>query len=243
VAKSCANGGKMISDEDRVKIVERIRAENEIRRELADCDADGKKSRWFWIESKLGLLVIGALLTGVLVPTFQATQETIKWARQNRYDNLKYRIEAARSAMKELTITHAYVAEACERVKVFTVYKSEDDKNKEEYKSQFLEMHNRRFQQNARFVGTLGLIDEKDREVIQNLFNDYLSSVQQLVTTLEMIAGAQIRSRKDADSNNIEKLKKAEGSLSKDVDTFYERTLKMLTMYLHRLEVQSENYF
>lgn len=232
----------MISDKDRAKIVERIRAENEIRKELAESEEDGKKNRWAWVESKLSILIIGAILTGVLIPTFQVTQETIKWTRQNRYDNLKYRIDSARSAMKELTITHAFVAEAFERVKIVSADDS-GSKDREEYKSQIVEMHNRRFQQNAKFVGALGLIEENDREVIQQSFNEYLSSVQQLVSVFEAIAETKMKYRTDSNANNEVKFQKAQDSLSKDVDKYYEQTLGMLKNYLHRLEVQSEKYF
>jgi hypothetical protein len=233
----------MISDEDRVKIAERIRAENEIRKELAESEADKKASRWSWIENKLSLMVIGAILTGILVPTFQATQESIKWARQNQYDNLKYRIEAARSAMKELTITHAFVAEAFERLRVLGAYGSKKGADREKYEPPIVEMHNRRFQQNARFVGALGLIDEKDREVIQICFNDYLSAVQQLVAIFEAIADEKLRAGDGSNAKEVDRLQKAQGSLSQDVDKQYERTLKMLNAYLHRLEVQSEKYY
>lgn len=229
----------MIADEDRAKIVERIRAENEIRKELAESE-DGKKNRCSWLESKFSLLIIGAILTGVLIPTFQATQETIKWSRQNRYDNLKYRLDSARAAMKELTITHAFVAEAFERLK--TVDSGNSDALKK-YKAQTVEMHNRRFRQNATFVGMLGLIEEKDRDVIQESFNEYLSSVQQLFSVFEAIAETRMRYRTGINANDEAKLQKAQDSLSKDVDKRYEQTLGMLKNYLHRLEVQSEKYF
>lgn len=232
----------MISDEDRAKIVERIKAENEIRKELAESEG-GKKNRCSWLESKFSLLIIGAILTGVLIPTFQATQETIKWSRQNRYDNLKYRLDSARSAMKELTITHAFVAEAFERVKTVSADDSGNSDAIKKYKAQTVEMHNRRFRQNATFVGALGLIEEKDRDVIQDSFNEYLSSVQQLLSVCEAIAETRMRYRTGRNADDEAKLQKAQDSLSKDADKRYEQTLGMLKNYLHRLEVQSEKYF
>ncbi|MEQ1558164.1 MAG: hypothetical protein ABL933_04405 [Methyloglobulus sp.] len=231
----------MISNEDRAKIVERIRAENEIRKELAESE-DGKKNRCSWLESKFSLLIIGAILTGVLIPTFQATQETIKWSRQNRYDNLKYRLDSARVAMKELTITHAFVAEAFERVKIVGLDDSGNSSAIKQYMTQTVEMDNRRFRQNALFVGALGLIDEKDRDVIQDSFNEYLSSVQQLLFVCEAIAEKKLiyKTSRDKDEENLQK---AQASLSKGADKLYEQTLLMLKNYLHRLEVQSEKYF
>jgi hypothetical protein len=232
----------VIPEVERTKIVERLRAENEIRKELSESEGVNK-SRWSWIESKLGLLIIGAVLTGVLIPTFQATQETFKWYRQNKYDNLKYRLDSARLAMKELTITHAFVAEAFERTKTVSVDDSKNGDSMKKYKAQTTEMNNRRFRQNAAFVGALGLIEEKDRDVVQELFNQYLSSVQQLLFVCESIAEIRMRYQSGSKAGDEGKLQKAQESLSKDTDMRYEQTLGMLKNYLHRLEVQSEKYF
>jgi hypothetical protein len=57
----------MLSEEEKVRIVERIEFENQIRQELGT----GKKEeaigkRWAWLESPLSLLIIGAFLSGIL---------------------------------------------------------------------------------------------------------------------------------------------------------------------------------
>lgn len=221
-----------MSDDDRERIVDRLRLESEVRKQLESEAVGIKKDRWAWMESKLGLLLIGAVLTGILIPLFQATQETIRWTRQNRYDNLKYRLESTRSAMRELTLTHTFVAEAYERTKA-VVGKSSTTKEKQaNYESQVLEMQNRRFQQNAKFIGTLALLDETAREPIRLAFNDYLSSVQQYMQVLEAPRSVTGDRREEALV-----------SLAKDVDANYEQTLEMLKNYLRELEVQSEKYY
>lgn len=233
----------MITDDDRERIIERIRVESEVRKQLANDEAATKPSRWAWVESKLGLLIIGVVLTGVLIPLFQATQETIRWSRQNRYDNLKYRVESARSATKELTVTHAFVAEAFERARVVSGESPIREEARQNYKGQVLEMQNRRFQQNAKFVGTLELLDETTRESITKAFNVYLSSVQQFMQVLEIIAQPNATVNGAPDDQSGRKREVALTSLAKDVDENYERILAMLKMYLHGLEVQSEKYF
>lgn len=228
----------MITDEDRALILERLRAETSIRKQLAQEEPDDPPRRSSWVESKLGLLVIGALLTGVLIPLFQATQETLKWTRQNRYDNLKYRLDSVRSAMKELTLTHAFVAEAFERARLVRMDAPVSAQALKQYRLQILDMHNRRFQQNARFVGSLDLLDDTDREGIQLTFNEYVSAVQQFNNVTE-----ELVSLSSANDKKALTLQNAQVSLSKDVSVNYERTLSMLTMNLHRLEVKSEHFF
>ena len=80
----------MNTEEIRDEIVTKLAIEREVREQLAkqqaEQNAPPRKSRWAWLESKLGLLVIGAIFSGVLVPVFQYTQERVKWHQQNRYN-------------------------------------------------------------------------------------------------------------------------------------------------------------
>ena len=56
------------------EILTKLAIEREVREQLArqqsEQGAPPKKSRWAWLESKLALLVIGAIVSGVLVPVF-----------------------------------------------------------------------------------------------------------------------------------------------------------------------------
>ena len=233
----------MITDEDRDRIVERIRLESEVREELAKTEAKVEPSRWAWVESKLGLLVIGAVITGVLIPFFQTTQETIKWTRQNRYDVLKYRLDSARSSMKELTLTHAFVAEAFERARAFQRGARDIEKLRAEYRVQSLEMQNRRFQQNARFVGAIGLLNEAERDAIRRAFNIYLSTVQQLMNVLDLIVSARFSSDKNTNNKKKDNLRDSIQSLTEDTNTNYEKILRLMKDYLRRLEKDGEKYY
>ena len=232
----------MIADDERERIVERIRIESDVRKQLEKDEATTKPSRWRWAESKLGLLIIGAALSGVLIPWFQATQESIRWTRQNRYDNLKYRLESVRSSMRELTLTHAFIAEAYERVKMIEGKSPARENELQSYKVQVLDMQYRRFQQNAKFAGALGLLDETIREPVRIAFNKYLSSVQQYMHVLELISKQKFTLNGVHDPLG-EKHIVALDSLSNDVNTDYKRTLELLKSYLYVLEKQSEKYY
>src|ERR1051325_11030873 len=86
---------------------------------MSSSQAEQASSKSRWYESKIGLLLIGSVLSGILVPIFQYTQETIKWKRQNRYENVKYRLGMMRDGMKEFVYVHAFNAEAYERIRPF----------------------------------------------------------------------------------------------------------------------------
>jgi hypothetical protein len=77
----------MLTDEEKEAIAARIRTEERIRSELQP--PPPTHSKYAWLDSKLFLLVAGFILTGILVPLLQFSQETIKWRRANRYENAK----------------------------------------------------------------------------------------------------------------------------------------------------------
>ena len=66
----------MISEEEKNHIIEKVKFENEIKKELSP---PRKIKKWPWLENKLFLLMIGAIITGILVPFFQSTQKKIDW--------------------------------------------------------------------------------------------------------------------------------------------------------------------
>src|SRR6185295_1522004 len=103
---------QMLTDEEKNKIIERVQFEAQIRKDIqAASRDDDKPTKARWLDSKMALLLIGSVLSGVLVPLFQYTQETIKWKRQNRYENVKYRLGMMRDGMKEFVFVHAFNAE------------------------------------------------------------------------------------------------------------------------------------
>src|SRR5262245_53497303 len=130
-----------ISDEEKQQIIERLRLEQQLRTELQTSDEEEKTpSRFKWLESKFGILIVGAIVSGILVPVFQYTQETIKWKRQNRYENVKYNLGMMREGMKEFVFVHEFVAEAYERARPFIENPTLSQKEFDTYYQQQLDM-------------------------------------------------------------------------------------------------------
>ena len=94
----------MLSKEEKDKIIEKAKFENDIKKSL---DFEQKQRKFSWLNSKLSLLLIGAVITGVLVPWFQYTQKSIEWKRQNRYDSISYRLDMMRDCVKEFVYLQA----------------------------------------------------------------------------------------------------------------------------------------
>lgn len=235
----------MLSEEEKVRIVERVQFENQIRQELGT----GKKEatigkRWAWLESPLSLLIIGALLSGILIPSFQFTQESIKWTRQNRYENLNNRLNNVRDGIKELILIHAFVAEAYERSRVYLTSETPNNKVLELYRDQMLEMHNRRFIQNAKFVAYLSYFPENERQAVRESFQIYLSSVQAFMMLLDNRVGLRKNSPQSLSSGgkNTQISDKALESLMEEIDNNYERVFGIMRSYLRKLENESTSY-
>lgn len=232
----------MTPGEEIEAITNRIRTEIQIRKKL-DEEEFPNKGIMQLLQSKIGLLVLGAIITGVLVPIFQASQETIKWARQNRYDNLKFKTDAIRHSIRELSNTHSYIAESSVRLKSIITNSS----NKNEYLTtvsrEFTETQSRRLHQNAVFIGTLSFIRDGEREIIRELFNEYLSAIEQYNSiSLTLIKQSHVKT-KNTLVDEITKLEEAKNSLETEIKFNYERIMKVLKTYLHEMEVQNEKYF
>lgn len=142
----------MLTQEEKDKIIEKIKFENDIKKTL---NSETGPKRFLWLNSKISLLLIGALVTGILVPWFQYTQKSIEWKRQNRYDSISYRLNMMRDCVKEFVYLQAIRAEGFERVQPFIVKTILDKNDYESFKKQFIELQNKHFEQNSKVTSLL----------------------------------------------------------------------------------------
>ncbi len=240
----------MLSEEEKNRIVERVQFETQVRKEVQSAGKDEQKpAKYAWLETKLGLLLIGSLLSGILVPLFQYTQETIKWKRQNRYENVKYRLGMMREGMKEFVYVHAFNAEAYERIRPFVDNPNVEKKDFDNYSSQHIEMQNRRFQQNAKFAAYLIYFPEKDRGGLRETYNDYLTSVQTYMGQLERMVQLRYELSQSPKSEALAELQKEFGELTQKVDGSlgvinqkYDSVLQIMKQQIGGKEDETESY-
>lgn len=142
----------MLTEEEKDRIIEKVKLENEVRKSL---NPEPRPKRFSWLNSKLSLLLIGAVMSGILVPWFQYTQKSIEWKRQNRYDSISYRLDMMRDCVKEFVYLQAIRAEGFERVQPYIVKTFLDKSDYESFKKQFIALQNRHFGQNAKVTSLL----------------------------------------------------------------------------------------
>ena len=171
----------MLTDDEKARLVERVQFEQEVKKTL---EPSKGSSPWGFLESKLGLVVVGFLLTGVLVPGLQSLQESIKWQRQNRYENMKYRLGLMRQCMAEFVLLSAFTSEAYLKAEPLLGRTTPlDSKEQAQYLAQRIELQNRRFQQNAK-VSAL-FVHFKAKDDLDRDFNAYLKVVSQYMAALD----------------------------------------------------------
>lgn len=142
----------MLTEEQKDRIVEKVKFENEVRKSL---NPEPRTKRFSWLNSKLALLLIGAVMSGILVPWFQYTQKSIEWKRQNRYDSISYRLDMMRDCVKEFVYLQAIRAEGFERVQPHIVKTVLDKSDYESFKEQFIALQNKHFAQNAKVTSLI----------------------------------------------------------------------------------------
>jgi hypothetical protein len=140
----------MLADEEKRQILERAQYEREVRKQL---EPEPKPASW--VESKLGLLLIGFLLTGVIVPVLQYAQETIKWKRQNHFDNVKYNLTGMRDALKDFTSEWAYTAGTFQNAASYLERKDVSAADIAKFAAAETELETKVYQQHARVVASL----------------------------------------------------------------------------------------
>ena len=176
----------MLTDEEKNKVIERVQLERDIRKALAEEDKTKKPipllhNIWGVASSGLGLLLIGGVLTGFLVPSFQAYQKKLEWERQIRYENVKFNLGMRRDALKEMMIAGTYVSAI---IALIAPHKNEQPITKDEYeklREQLLALQNDRFKQNAKVVAML--VYFSDYKKASNLFDEYVGSGTSYIST------------------------------------------------------------
>jgi hypothetical protein len=238
-----------ITPEEKDQIIERLRLESDLRKELQGEQEPKKRSRFAWVESKIGILIVGALVSGILVPIFQYTQETIKWRRQNRYENVKYRVGMMREGIKEFVFVHEFIAEAYEQARPLVENPVISQKDIDDYNQKQFELQSKRFQQNAKFASLVIYFPETNRGNLRQTYNDYLTDVQVFMGQLKTAVGIRSELLKKQSESSSEQLRKQfeeiqtqlDGAITK-LNQKYEEVLQLMKVLIGESENESENY-
>lgn len=102
-----------------------------------------------WLNSKISLLLIASLITGILVPRLQNTYNSIVWRRENRFTNINFRLKMMRNCLTEFVYLSAYPPDAYARVEPFMDTAPLTPNDYKEFEQQYINLQSRRFGQNA----------------------------------------------------------------------------------------------
>jgi len=180
----------MERDEIKREIVSRLQLEAEVRKQLKLEESEGSQPKsWLRssIESKLGLLVAGAVLSGVLVPTFQFTQERIKWRQQNQYDALQRQLGGIRESLKQFVEVQAVSASL---YNLGTSLLDHGATNADERAKKLVELRTlqeKRIQQNAAFASSIFYFPADFQEKIRAGWNRMIVPIQKLDGTVAIL--------------------------------------------------------
>jgi hypothetical protein len=242
----------MDSEQIRNEVLARLEIEREVREQLArqqrEPSAPTATGVPAWLDSKLGLLLIGAVISGVLVPTFQFTQEEIRWHRQNRYNNLERQLGSMRESLKQFIAVQALSAELYDLglAVLDTPSATADRLQLEQWRKDFRALQARRVQQNAAFAATVFYFPSAAQQPIRTAWNDLMRPSQQLQAGVggllgerEPMTGAKKTADKAIDANEV--AVRLDGSLA-EVNQAYERVLSMLRQQLIEVEHESSKF-
>jgi len=235
----------MLTEEEKAHIVEKIQFENTIRKELSPVE---ERKRYGWIESKIGLLLIGSLITGLFVPTFQYTQKLWEWKRQNKFANLTFRLSVMRDCLREFIYLSAFAPEAYERIKPLL---KETKLTNEEYKDlerQYIDLQNRRFVQNAKVISLMSHFKDIEdfrklfEEKYSNAFNLYMRYVGEFITAKGCASGLkQCGQKKDVDPGLAEQEQRLSAKLA-DLKEFHEKVVAKMKEEIGRAEDEGKRF-
>lgn len=93
-----------LSEAEKSHIVAQVEFERRVREVIAKPD-EKKKS---WGNSALGLLIVGSLLSGLLVPSFQYTEKAFDTRRSSHYETLTFRLTVLRQTLADLALGSSF---------------------------------------------------------------------------------------------------------------------------------------
>ncbi len=239
----------MDNEQIKKEISVRLEIEREVRKQLQNIEnrnTEPVKSRWQWLESKLMLLVIGALLSGILVPTFQFTQEKIKWHRQNRYDSLERQLTSMRGSLKQFIAVHGLSAELYNLGSGALKSQSAapNQVQFEDWQKEFNLLRKRRIGKNATFAATVFFFPKGSREQIRKAWNALLLSVQKLEALVEKILNNDSKNFIEVNGQQLTMNKipiQLDVSLS-EMNKTYNHVLKILRQQFQEVENESSKF-
>jgi len=225
----------MLTQDEKEHIIERVKFEEKIR-----CEFGHEVKRPIsWWNSKIALLLIGSLITGVLVPWFQFIQNRLEWRQQNAFEHTQFRLENARNCLREFVILQVSIEQILgyphsqrETIQIETNQAGQLIINFVELKKELLE-------QSARVLPLFMYFNEaetihSDYQNYVTLMSVYLNKVSQLINSISTTTRTDTQT-----ANNQNDINKFNDELKEDIQEFerlYEKIFNAIRTEIGRLE-------
>lgn len=135
-----------------------------------------------WANSKLGLLIIGAMISGLLVPSFQYTQRFFEWKRQKQYENYIEEYANQKLLLKEFIGATVYISESQELLQDYLNFNNAVSIDKKELLDKLNQLQAERFQANAKIEYLIYIIKN---EKLEKAYFEGLKASQQYVLDIK----------------------------------------------------------
>lgn len=184
------------------------RRENEVRKDISVPASPKKLS---WLNSRISLLLIGSLLTGILVPVFQLSYRAIEWRRQNQFENVSFELRMMRDCLTEFVYLSACTAEGYELVEPFRNTVSLTPVLHERFEQQCFDVQSKRFKQNAKvrsltiYFRDAGRVKDLVLTYVHNC-NRYFDMLRTFVRTKYAISNSTYGEQTGLDEEDLDKL-------------------------------------
>jgi len=233
--------GAMLTPEEKERIIESVKFEKKIRRDLRDTD-NGSSSWW---NSKIFLLVVGSLITGGLVPWFQFFQSRLEWHRHNAFEHTQFRLTTARDCLREFVSLQVFLPEALERVQLLKETLPVEGVDAAQLMEEFVELRARLSQQN---VKVLSLIMHFDKgEAIRSDYQDHVALTSVSLNKVgELVSAIYRASKADANTTDLQEhiakvTKEIEGDMQK-LNRLYTQIINAMKTEIGRLEDERSQF-
>jgi hypothetical protein len=234
-----------LTEQERKAISERVLYEVQLRKSLED-EPNNRRNRFkAWLESNFAILLLGSIISSVLVPYFQQKQDTLTWQRQNRYDNLKYKLGEMRNCLEEFLALSAYSAALNEISKPILTSPQVTPEDFQRFETEYTDLKHKRFEQITKVIPKL--IFFRHPEQIRTPSQDYIKAATEFSAKIEALAAARMAAAKNPvpDLQRLQQYREQVAGLSAEfskVSALFDALVQAVRKQIDESERESEQF-
>ena len=145
-------------------------------------------SKKSWANTQLGLLIIGAIISGILIPTFQYTQRFFEWRRQNQYNSYSENLQNKKLLLSKFIESMSHLAESHEILIDFYISKNKMTIDRNKLLDKLTHIQAKRFKINTEISFLILLTGNKKIETEYTNFlkinQEYIYKSKKIITEL-----------------------------------------------------------